>query len=121
MSFFLLEFCSEICRRNLYPAGSLLFAAGRLCGAADLGEDLVLLENQILLVVNFDIVATIFAEQDAIAGFYVERDSFALFPSPRPDSHHFAFLGLLLGRVGDDDASLNGLFLFGPPHEHAIM
>ena len=59
--------------------GVNLALAGRFCLAAEFGEDFVFLENHVFLVVNLDIVARVFSEQDSIAHFYVERDAIALF------------------------------------------
>src|SRR5208282_115778 len=99
----------------------LLLAAGSLRCVADLGEDLVFLQDHVLLVVNRDVVAAVFAEQDSVPGFHVERNQLALFPASISHGDDFAFLRFFFGRVGNDDAALHGFFLFEPPDQHAVV
>src|SRR5579864_4659890 len=85
----------------------LLLAAGSLRCVADLGEDLVFLENHEFLVVNRDLVAAVLAEQDSVPGFHVERNQLALFPAPISHGDNFAFLRFFFCRVRNDDAALH--------------
>src|SRR5579859_2666069 len=62
--------------RQIAPCGVLLSAGGCLGGSAKLCQDFVFFENQVFLIVNFDFVAAILAEQDAVANFNVEGDQF---------------------------------------------
>src|SRR5271156_6204991 len=99
----------------------LPFAACGLCCTAELCQDFVFFENEKFLIVNFDFVAAVFAKQNPVAGFYVERNPLAFFDSSCPNGDDFALLRLFLGRVGNDDAALHGLFLFQPPNQHAVV
>src|SRR5205809_2441100 len=66
-------------------------------------EDVLLTEDQVLLAVELDLVTGVLAEQDTIAFFDVGRHYLPVFAPARTDGHHEALVGLLLGRVGDDD------------------
>ena len=55
-------------------------------------------------------------------GLYVERDLLALVGNLAvADGFHLALLGLLLGRVRDDDPALLDLFLLEPLHQKPIV
>ena len=85
---------------------------------AKLGENLVFLENEEFLVVDFDVVPAILAEQVAVADFYIELDAVALFVEfAGADCDNFAFLGFLFGRVRDDYAALCSLLLRQPAYQ----
>src|SRR5271156_939696 len=99
----------------------LLLAASSLCSAAELCQNFVFLEDEEFLIVNFDFVAAVFAKQNPVAGLHVERNPLAFFDSSSPDGDDFALLRLFLGRVGNDDAALHGLFFFQPPNQHAVV
>src|SRR5258708_2999717 len=86
-----------------------------------LRKDFLLAEDQVFLVVDLDVVAGVFAEQDPVTHLHVERDTLALFNLAGSDGHYFALLGLLFGRVGDDDPALRSFFLFQPAYEDAVM
>src|SRR6185436_14713892 len=77
---------------------------------------------EVVDAVDLDLVARVLAEQDAIALLHAERANLALVVDLAvADRDHLALGGLLLGRVGDDDAALR-LFLFGDAaHENAIL
>src|SRR5438874_1039655 len=81
----------------------LLLAGCRLGHSAQFHQDFLLAEDQILLVVDLDVVAGIFAEQDPVTHLYVERDAMALFHLAGSDGHYFALLRLFFSRIGDDD------------------
>src|SRR6516164_3383727 len=84
------------CSRSADVAcGKLLSATRRFGHAADLRQDLVFLQDHVLLVVDLDVVAAVFAEQDSVSGLYVERNQFTLLPAPAAYGDHFAFLRLL--------------------------
>ena len=40
---------------------------------------------------------------------------------PLPDGHHFAFLRLFLGGIGDDDAVARGFLFLDPLHHDAVV
>src|SRR6266508_3360858 len=86
------------------------------------GEDVFLAHDQILLVVDLDLGAGVFAEQDLIPGLHVERDLLALLGDLAvADGDHLGLLGLLLGRVRDDDPAFLDLFLLEPLHQKPIV
>src|SRR5580658_10468519 len=76
-------------------------------GSADHAHDVGFLHDQKLLTIDLDFGARPLAEQHLVALLDVERRQLAGFVAPaRADGDHFAFLGLLLGGVGNDDAAL---------------
>src|SRR5213082_1083054 len=99
----------------------LLLAGCRLGHSAQFHQDFLLAENQVLLVMNFDVVAGVFAKQDPVAHLYVERDTTALFHLAGPYRDYFTFLGLFFSAIGDNDPALRGFFLFQPAHKDAVM
>src|SRR5918998_3200690 len=97
----------------------------RLCGLArlragllDHAHDVGLLHDEELLAVDADLRAGPLAEQDAVADLDVERlDLAVLVPRAGADGDDLAFLRLLLGGVGNDDAALGPLLgLNAPDH-----
>src|SRR5687767_6060647 len=79
--------------------------------SADDAEDVAFLHDQQVLAVELDLGAGPFAEQDLVARLDVERsDGAVLAARAGADGDDLAFLGLLLGGVGDDD-SAGRLFL----------
>src|SRR5437660_3345451 len=81
------------------------------------GEDVAAGEDQQVLAVDGDLRAAVLAVHDSVARLHVEGDQLArlLRPAAGPYGEHLAELGLLLGRVGNDDAADRGLFgLVGP-------
>src|SRR6185369_8688984 len=73
------------------------------------GEDFVLTEDQDVFAVDADVRARVLSEQDLVADLDVEG------------GEDFAFLGLLLGRVGDDDPALRGLLLLDATDDQTIV
>ena len=73
----------------------------------------VLAQDEVLDAVELDLGAGVLAEQDAVALLDVERTLRTLSSDLAvADRDDLALDGLLLGRVGDDDAAL-GLLFFG--------
>ena len=69
-------------------------------------HDVALLHDQVIDAVELDLGARPFAEQHAIALLQVDRNELARFvAATRADGDDLALRGLLLGRVGDDDAA----------------
>src|SRR5579863_8005140 len=99
----------------------LLLATGSFGCAGQFGQDFIFPKDEIILVVHFDFRAAVLAEQYAVAGLYIEGDAHALFDFARADGDHFALLRLFFRRVGDDDAALDGFFLFDPLDQDAIV
>src|SRR6266550_2606991 len=88
----------------------------------DHAEDVLLAEDQMLLAVELDFVARVLAEQHPIALLDVGRQDLAVFAPAGPDGHDQPLLGLLLGRVRDDDPSGAALLaLLDPLHDHPIQ
>src|SRR5579863_3832328 len=103
-----------------------LFAPGR--GAAsrrtafDDSHHVALLHDEKLFAVDLDLGAAPLAEQDPVAGLEVEGNELAAFVAgARAGGDHFAFLRLLLGGVGNDDAAFGLLFRVDAPDDDAIM
>src|SRR5438477_7500590 len=99
----------------------LLLAGGRFGHPADFRQDFFLSEDQVLLVVDFDVTSGVFAEQDPVADLHVQRDTASLFHLSRSDGHDFTLLRLFFRRFGDNDPAFRGFFLFQPAYEDAVM
>src|SRR5690348_2753373 len=85
-------------------------------------EDVVLAHDQILLVVDLHLGAGILPEQDLVAGLHIERDLLTLVGDLAiADGDHLALLGLLLGRVRDNDPALLDLSLLEPLHQNPVV
>src|SRR5262245_57245084 len=88
----------------------------------DHGEDVVLAQDGVLLAVDLDLAAGVFAEEDAVALLDVERAHRPVLEDPAvADRDHAPLLGFLLGGVGNDDPAFALLLLFDAPHEDAIV
>ncbi len=88
-------------------------SGGYLLGGLGLDDshDIAFLHDQEIFAVDLDLGAGPLAEQDAVAHLDVERLDLTLFAARAGTySEDFAFLGLLLGSVGDDDAAFGLLF-----------
>src|SRR5262245_37662961 len=71
----------------------------------DHGEDVVLGHDEILLAVEAHLVAGVGGEEHAVADLHLERGPLAIVERLAfADREHLALLGLLLGRVREDDA-----------------
>src|SRR5262245_26605480 len=91
-------------------------------GSADDGQDFVFAQDQVLLAVDLDVGPGILAEEDLVSGLDVQRQLGAVLEDlPVAHRDHLALLGLLLRGVGDDDASLDGLFLFDTTDDQSIV
>src|SRR5436305_3357369 len=94
----------------------------RLGGSIQNAENIVLAHDDVLQAIQFDLVAGILPEQNTGADLDVESDHLAAVETLAvPDSHHFALLGLLFSRIGDDDAVALGLLLLDPLHYNAVV
>jgi hypothetical protein len=91
-------------------------------GALDYAHDVGLLHDQEVFVIDLDLAARPFAEQDAIACFQIERHDLAvLVASARTNGDDFALLRLLLGSIRDDNAALRLLFAFDAADDDAVV
>jgi hypothetical protein len=94
----------------------------RVAQLLDDAEDLVFLQNQQLVAIDFDFRAGIFAEENAVAGFHFERGPLARIQEfAITDSLDQGLLGLLLRAVGDDDPTAALLTFFQPFYENSIV
>jgi hypothetical protein len=86
------------------------------------GHDVVFAHHHQLITVNLDGLASVFAEQNAVAHFQVNSVLFAsVVAFAGADGEHFTLIGLLGGGVGDYDAG-GGLTLFLKTlNDHAIV
>src|SRR5579863_4251948 len=88
----------------------------------DDSEDLVLAEDHVVLTVDLDLAAGVLAHQHPVARLDVHRRTLALVGQlARTDGHHFSLLRLLLGGVGDDDASPHLLLLLNALDDDTIV
>src|ERR1035437_2442003 len=88
----------------------------------DDAEDFFLAHDQELLAVELDLGARVLAEQNLVARLHVQREDLTfVIRLALADADHFAFLGLLFGAVGDDDAPTDGFALFHTADEDAVM
>ena len=81
---------------SLFSVDDRLAGFGLFCraGAIKDAQDFIFAEDQVLLSLDFDLVARILAEQDAIARLDFEGDEFAVIQSlSLADSDDFGFLG----------------------------
>src|SRR3954469_2157140 len=85
-------------------------------------EDVGFLHDDEVFAVDLHLGARPFAEQDLVAGLDVQRSDLAVVgPRAGPDGNDFAFLRLLLRRIGNDDPA-GGLCLgLDTADEDAIM
>src|SRR5438034_4088551 len=103
----LLRYCSRL----LITSGGLSGGLATGAGLHQHAHDVVLFHDQILGAVDLDLGARPFAEQHAITHLKVDRNKLAGLVTPAgPDRYDLALLRLLLGGIGNDDAS-GSLFL----------
>src|SRR5438045_7598774 len=108
-------------RSKRSDAEMLLLAGGRFGHPADFRQYFFFPEDQVLLVVDFDVTSGVFAEEDAITHLHVERHTASLFYLSRSDGHDFTLLRFFFRRIRDNDPALRGFFLFQPAYEDAVM
>jgi len=75
-----------------------------------------------LFAVDLDLGAGVLAEQDLVAGLDVEGEDLAFIVGLAfAHGDDFAFLGLFLGAIGDDDATADGFALLQTSDEDAVV
>src|SRR6266446_1402493 len=91
--------------------------------AFDHAEDVLLAHDEVLFTVDLDLGSGVLPEQNRVPRLDVERGQLALVVHlALADRDHLALLGLLLRRVGDDDATLGLLHrVLDTPHDDAIL
>src|SRR5579872_4611665 len=91
-------------------------------GSGNHAHDVGLLHDQEFLAVELDLGARPFPEQHTVAGLHVDFDQLAaLVASAGTDGDDLAFLRLLLGGVGNDDAAVGRRVGNDAAQEHAVM
>src|SRR5215475_2161118 len=91
-------------------------------GSADHAHDVGLLHDQELVTIDLDLGAGPLAEQHTVAGLEVDRNELAgLVAAAWTNGDDLAFLRLLLGGVGNDDAALGLLLGVDALHDHAVV
>ena len=85
-------------------------------------ENFFFSHNEEIFAIDFDFRSGIFSEQNMIAGLDVQGENFAFIVRLAfTDGDNFAFLGLFLGGVGDDNATTNGFAFFNATDDYTIM
>src|SRR5580692_11243203 len=103
-------------------AGEFFLAVGWRGGAGQDAEDFVFFHDDEVFAINLDLGAGILAEQDAVALFDCQREGFAfIVGASLAGGNDFAFLRLVLGTVGDDDAASGGGSFFHTTNQNAVM
>ena len=104
---------------NALRSGGFL---GRRGSAFDHPHDVALLHDEELYAIELDVGPRPLAEQDAVSDRHVEgHELAALVAGAGTDRQNLAFLRLLLGGVGDDDASFRLLFRVDALDDDAIV
>src|SRR5690606_18002622 len=90
--------------------------------SADDAHDVGFLHDEEIDAIELDFGAGPLAEQDAVADLDVERDLLAaVVAGARADSDDFAFSGLFLGGIRDDDATLGLFFRLDATNDDAVV
>src|ERR1700688_2192429 len=90
--------------------------------AVDHGQDLVLAQDDVVLVADLDLAAGILAHQHVVAGLDVHGRPLALVVQLAwADGDDLGLLRLLLGGVGDGDATPHLLLLLDALHHHSVV
>src|SRR5690606_9756184 len=88
----------------------------------DHAEDVVLAEDQELLTLHLDLRSGVLGEQDPVTLLHVQGTDGAVLEDPAvANGDHLALERLLLGGLGDDDATLGLLLLLDPLHDDAVL
>src|SRR5208337_301300 len=83
----------------------------RALGSGDDAQDVALFHDKEILTVDLDLGAGPFTEEDAVARLDIKGGELAVFiAATGAHGDDLAFLRLLLGGVGDDDATFGLLF-----------
>src|SRR5690606_10288130 len=84
-------------------------------------QDVGFLHDDQVFAVDLHFAARPLAEQDAVASLQLQGDELAVFVTDAgAHGDDFAFLGLFLGGVGDDDPALGLGFFFNALDQHAV-
>src|ERR1700683_1986545 len=87
----------------------------------DAGEDVGLAQHEQILPLALYLGPAVLAVEDLVVFLHVQRDALAVIVQLAvADSQDLSLLGLLLGGVGQDDATGSGLLLLDRPHDQPI-
>ena len=85
-------------------------------------QDFFFAHDDEIFAIDLDLGASVLAEQDAVAFFHSQREHFAFVVRlALADGDDFAFLGFVLGRVGDDDATAGGISFLNATDEDTVV
>src|ERR1700743_3781249 len=88
---------------------------------SDLGEDVGLAKHEQVLSVDLDLGSAVLAVEDLVALLDIQRSPLACVIEPAvAGSEDLALLRLLLGGVGEHEATRSGLLLLDRPHDQTI-
>src|SRR5262249_55526224 len=88
----------------------------------DHAEHFFLAHDDEILAVQLDFGAGVFAEEDAVAFFHVERTDLALLADLAfAGGDDFAFLWLFFGGIGDDNAAAGGFCFLYATYQNPVM
>src|SRR4029077_13994071 len=93
----------------------------RFGDSADFHQDFLFTEDEVLLAVDIDVDARVFAEEDAVTDFHIECHAMAFFNLASSDGHYFTLMRFFFRRIGDNDPAFRGRFLLQPAYEDAIV
>src|SRR6266568_2540149 len=92
------------------------------CLAFNDAQHFFLAHDEVLFVVHLNFSTGILTEEDAIPRFHIQRYNFPVLSfRTSANSNYFAFLRLLLGRIGNDEAALHRLLLFNSLDQNPIV
>ena len=84
-------------------------------------EDVVLAQQRIFFVTDFDFGAAVFGDEHAVAHFDFKGNALAFFVAfAGAERDDFGFLRFLFCGIGDDDPAFDVFFLIDRLHEDAI-
>src|SRR5271168_3543393 len=85
-------------------------------------EYFFLTHNEEFLAIDLDLGSRVLAEQDAVAGLYIQGEHLTLVVRLAfTDGDNLTLLWLFLGGVRDDDAAPNRFALFHAPYKNAVV
>lgn len=85
------------------------------------GDDVIGIKDLVILIIDFDFGAAVFADEHAVALLDFKGDFFAIvvgFSGAEGDNETFG--GFFLGGIRNDDAALFGFLLFDGFHEDPV-
>src|SRR4051794_38341450 len=103
------------------PPSELRGCAGRLASPDDLGENIALAQDQVLVHADLDLGAAVLGEDDLVALLQIHGDKLSVVvPAARADGKDAAALRLLLGRIRKHDAAARRLLFLEDLDDQAV-